>query len=129
MSSLLSFHTGQPFNITSNVDSTGTGEGVAARRPDRESSCRRVDSFNSGGVTWINPAAFAAPAPGTYGTLPRNFYTGRDSATWTFPWSRTRRLRKGSTRQFRIELFNIFNRKNLAPPSGGCGVSNFNSTR
>jgi hypothetical protein len=26
--------------------------------------------------------------------------------------------------QFRMEFFNMFNRTNLAPPSGGCGVSN-----
>ena len=26
--------------------------------------------------------------------------------------------------QLRIELFNLFNRKNLAPPSGGCGAVN-----
>jgi len=24
--------------------------------------------------------------------------------------------------QFRMEFFNLFNRKNLAPPSGGCGT-------
>ena len=30
--------------------------------------------------------------------------------------------------QFRIEMFNLFNRKNLAPPSGGCGVYNFVSS-
>jgi len=128
MSSLLSFHTGQPFNITSNVDSTGTGEGVQRVDLIGNPHAGVSHSFNSGGVTWINPAAFAAPAPGTYGTLPRNFLYGPGFGDVDFSVVKNTKITERINTQFRIELFNIFNRKNLAPPSGGCGVSNFNST-
>jgi Carboxypeptidase regulatory-like domain/TonB dependent receptor len=125
LSSLLSFHTGQPFNITTNVDTTGTDEGV-----------QRVDlignpyagvsrAFNKGGVQWINPAAFAAPAPGTYGTLPRNFLYGPGFGDVDFSVVKNTRITERISAQFRIEMFNLFNRTNLAPPSGGCGVNSF----
>jgi len=127
MSSLLSFHTGQPFNITSNVDSTGTGEGVQRVDLIGNPQAGVSHSFNSGGVTWINPAAFAAPAPGTYGTLPRNFLYGPGFGDVDFSVVKNTKITERINTQFRIELFNIFNRKNLAPPSSGCGVSNFNS--
>jgi len=128
MSSLLSFHTGQPFNITSNVDSTGTGEGVQRVNLIGNPHAGVSHSFNSGGVTWINPAAFAAPAPGTYGTLPRNYLYGPGFGDADFSVIKNTKITERINTQFRIELFNIFNRKNLAPPSGGCGVSKFNST-
>ncbi|MGC1620726.1 MAG: TonB-dependent receptor [Candidatus Acidiferrum sp.] len=123
LSSLLSFLTGQPFNITTNVDTTGTGEGV-----------QRVDlignpyagvsrAFSASGVQWVNPAAFAAPAPGTYGTLSRNFLYGPGFGDVDFSVVKNTKITERVSTQFRIELFNLFNRINLAPPNSGCGVS------
>jgi hypothetical protein len=122
LSSFLSLHTGQPFNITTNNDTTGTDEFV-----------QRVDlignpysgvshAFNKGGVTWINPAAFAAPAPGTYGTLPRNYLYGPGYASTDFSVIKNTKITERVNVQLRMEMFNLFNRKNLAPPSSGCGT-------
>jgi hypothetical protein len=122
LSSFFSFHTGQPFNVTTNVDTTGTGESV-----------QRVDlignpysgvshAFSKAGVSWINAAAFAAPAPGTYGTLPRNYLCGPGDSAVDFSVIKNTKSTERVSAQLRMEMFNLFNRKNLAPPSGGCGT-------
>jgi len=124
LSSFLSFHTGQPFNITTNVDTTGTGEGVQRVDLIGNPHSGVSHAFNKGGVTWINPTALAAPAVGTYGTLPRNFLYGPGYRSVDFSVIKNTKITERVNAQFRMEFFNLFNRKNLAPPSGGCGVSN-----
>jgi len=123
LSSFLSFHTGQPFNITTNTDTTGSGEGVQRVDLIGDPHAGVSHAFNKGGVTWINPAAFAAPAVGTYGTLPRNFLYGPGYNSVDFSVIKNTRITERVNAQFRMEFFNLFNRKNLAPPSGGCGVT------
>jgi hypothetical protein len=123
LSSFLSFHTGQPFNITTNEDTTGSGEGV--QRVDLIPGVNPYGvshAFNKGGVTWINPAAFAAPAVGTYGTLPRNYLYGPGYSSVDFSVIKNTKITERVNAQFRMEMFNLFNRKNLAPPSSGCGT-------
>jgi len=64
-------------------------------------------------AVWFNKAAFAAPAPGTFGVQPRNAL--RNPANWeanlsvhrTFPVAERQRL------EFRWEAFNVFNHPNL----------------
>jgi hypothetical protein len=124
LSSFISVHTGQPFNITTNTDTTGSGEGV--QRVDLVSGVSPYSgvshAFNKGGVTWINPAAFAAPAVGTYGTLPRNFLYGPGYGSTDFSVIKNTKITERVNVQLRVEMFNLFNRKNLAPPSSGCGT-------
>ena len=81
-------------------------------------------AFNKGGVQWVNPAAFAAPAVGTYGTMPRNFVYGPGYGAIDFSVVKNTKITERVNAQFRMEFFNMSNRTNLAPPNGGCGVSN-----
>ena len=123
LSSFLSFHTGQPFNITTNADTTGSAEFV--QRVDLIPGVNPYGishAFNAGGVTWINPAAFAAPAVGTYGTLPRNYLYGPGYGSVDFSVIKNTKITERVNLQLRAEMFNLFNRKNLAPPSSGCGT-------
>jgi hypothetical protein len=122
LSSLLSVHTGQPFNITTNVDTTGTGEQVQRVNLIGDPYAGVSHAFNVAGVPWINPAAFASPAPGTFGTLPRNFLYGPGFGDVDFSVVKNTKITERIGTQFRVEMFNLFNRKNLAPPSSGCGV-------
>jgi len=123
LSSFLSLGTGQPFNITTNEDTTGTGENVQRVDIIGKPYAGVSHAFNKGGVSWINPTAFAAPAPGTYGTLPRNFLYGPGYGSVDFSVIKNTKITERVNAQFRMEFFNLFNRKNLAQPSGGCGVS------
>jgi len=120
LSSLLTFGTGQPFNITTNNDTTGTGENVQRVDLIGNPHSGVSHAFNKGGVTWINESAFAAPAPGTYGTLSRNFLYGPGFGSVDFSVIKNTKITERVNAQLRMEFFNLFNRKNLAPPSTGC---------
>jgi hypothetical protein len=121
LSSLLSLHTGQPFNVTTSTDNTGTDEGV--QRPDLVGNpyAGVSHAFSKTGIQWVNPAAFAQPAPGTYGNLARNFLYGPGFADVDFSVIKNTKITERINAQFRVELYNLFNRVNLAPPSGGLG--------
>jgi len=121
LSSLLSFHTGQPFTVFSSTDTTGTGEGVQRADVIGNPFAGVSHAFNKSGVTWVNPAAFTNPAAGTLGDSPRNGYYGPGFASVDFSVVKNTRITERINAQFRIEMFNLFNRINLAPPSGGLG--------
>ena len=73
---------------------------------------------------WINPAAFAAPATGTFGDAPRDLFPG--PGTWqvdtglakTFPLGERARL------EFRSEFYNVFNHPQLGQPQSTFNPSN-----
>src|ERR1700736_349010 len=121
LSSLLSFHTGQPFTVFSSNDTTGTNEGEQRANQIGDPFAGVSHKFNKSGVTWINPAAFADPAAGTLGTSPRNGYYGPGYGSVDFSVVKNTKITERIGTQFRIETFNLFNRTNLAPPSGTNG--------
>ncbi|HJZ74479.1 MAG TPA: hypothetical protein VKE51_22235, partial [Vicinamibacterales bacterium] len=61
---------------------------------------------------WFNPAAFARPAPGTFGVQPRNML--RNPSTWNFDLGIRKSVRISGSHQvqFRIEAFNVLNHPN-----------------
>jgi len=128
LSSLLSFHTGQPFNVTTATDNTGTDEGVQRPNLIGNAYAGVSHAFSKTGIQWVNPAAFAQPAPGTYGNLPRNYLYGPGFADVDFSVIKNTKITERVNAQFRIELYNLFNRVNLAPPSGSQGSGGFGIT-
>jgi hypothetical protein len=121
LSSLVSLHTGQPFTVFSSTDTTGTGEGEQRADQIAPAFAGVSHAFSASGVTWINAAAFVNPAPGTLGTSPRNGYYGPGYASTDFSVVKNTKITERINTQFRIEMFNLFNRINLAPPSGTVG--------
>jgi hypothetical protein len=112
---------GQVFNnagagLTPVINVPGGGASRSTRRPDLVPG---ADPFiKDGGLIFLNPAAFATPAPGTFGNLERNSIHG--------PWFRqvdlvvSKRIPMGQGRnlELRSEFFNIFNITNFANPVG-----------
>lgn len=122
VTTLLSFHTGQPFNITSDNDAAGTGEGF--QRPNLVGDpfagvSHSVITASDGTkyVQWINATAFVDAAPGTFGNLSRNRFYGPGFGSVDFSVFKNTRINERVTTQLRFEFFNLFNRANWAPPS------------
>jgi hypothetical protein len=65
---------------------------------------------------FLNPAAFAIPAAGTYGNLPRNELHGPSFHQFDLTLQKRIRLTETANFEFRTEVFNIFNRANFANP-------------
>ena len=101
---------------TAVINTPGGGASRNVRRPDLIPG---VDPFiTSGGVIFLNPAAFAAPKPGTFGNLERNSIHGPDFRQVDFVASK--HFPFGSSRNFevRVEVFNVFDTANFSNPVG-----------
>ena len=127
LSSLVSLHTGQPFSVFSSNDNSGTGEGAQRADLIGDPYAGVSHAFNKDGVTWLNQSAFADPAAGLFGTSGRNAFYGPGYASVDFSVLKNTKISERINTQFRIEMFNLFNRVNLAPPSNtngsGLGIS------
>jgi hypothetical protein len=71
LNGITTLQTGGPLNITLPFDNSGTGE--FRDRPNLVGHAHVA--FNPTGP-YLNPAAFAQPEPGTYGSLGRNVFHG-----------------------------------------------------
>jgi Carboxypeptidase regulatory-like domain/TonB dependent receptor len=114
VSSLWNFHTGQPSDVTRlGLDLIG----------DPFKGVDHKFSAANGGLQWLNPAAFAAPAPGTNGNLSRNKFHGAGYGDVDFSIFKNIPVRERFTVQLRAEMFNLFNRVNVASGPGSVGSS------
>jgi hypothetical protein len=66
---------------------------------------------------WFNPACFAFPEPGTRGNAKRNSLEGPDYRVVDMGLTKTTPLANGFQLQFRLEVFNLFNRANFDIPA------------
>jgi len=119
------FRGGFPFNIATSSDNSGTGEKY--QRPNFVGNPYTgvTRSIVSSGIQWINPAAFATPAPGTYGNLRRNQVFGPGYGDIDLSVFKNTKLWERATLQLRAEMFNLYNRNNYAQPGGTFGSSSF----
>ena len=69
---------------------------------------------------WFDPTAFVLQPAGTFGNVGRNELIGPDLRTVDLSLSRDMALSRFGSRtrlEFRLEIFNLFNRANFGPPS------------
>jgi hypothetical protein len=129
VNSLLTFHSGMPFSVFSSSDTSGTDEEV-----QRANFVPGVNPYAGGksskiGANWLNPAAFVDAAAGTFGDTTRNGYLGPGYGDVDFSVFKNTPITERVSTQLRIEMFNLLNRTNLAPPtSNGSGEFNPNYT-
>jgi hypothetical protein len=108
----------RPDNATVNGVTVTNIPGGNSRGTQRPDLVPGVDPYlNSGGVRFLNPAAFATPQPGTFGNLPRNYLRG--PGFWQADLMISKDVRFGQTQsiQLRIEMFNITNHLNYESPA------------
>jgi hypothetical protein len=125
LTGIVTLQTGYAFTVGSGVDNARTGTG--GQRPDLvgnpvlPESRPRGERINA----WINRAAFAPNALGTFGTLGRNTFRGPGTAITDLGLHKNFPLAERLTTQFRFEVFNAFNRVNLNLPDGNLASGNF----
>ncbi|MBV9305585.1 MAG: TonB-dependent receptor [Acidobacteriaceae bacterium] len=127
VSSVASFKSGLPLGVyadTNNTNSFGGGQ-----RPNIVGNVGAVPQGVDRVNEWFNTAAFAQPAPFTFGNAPRFFTNPRGPGFQNIdlgldknfhPWER-------GTIQFRAEFFNTLNHANFYLPDTGFGDPGFGS--
>jgi hypothetical protein len=93
------------------INVPGGGASRNVRRPDLVPG---VDPFLSNG--YVNPAAFATPAPGTFGNLERGSVHGPAFAQADLTVSKKFVTSETTSVNFRVEIFNILNHPNFSNP-------------
>jgi hypothetical protein len=91
-----------------------------------------VNPYLDADRNFLNPAAFAIPAAGTFGDLPRNALKGRSFRQFDLILNRRFRFSESRSIEFRTEVFNLFNHANFANPASTLNVAlptlTFNTT-
>ena len=119
ISGIVSARSGGHFAAITGVDNALNGQ--ANQRPNKISD----DVYLKQGYRWLNPAAFQAPAPGTYGNLVNNSLIG--PSRFNVDMGLVRSFKMGGARQvqFRAEAFNVLNRVQLNNPVNALNNGNF----
>src|SRR5262249_43684450 len=120
VSGIYTGQSGLPITPFLSVDTSGTGE--LNDRPDL------VGDPNSGPRTpklWFNKAAFAQPAPGTFGNAGRNVILGPNLHSVDLSLNKLTKITERTSVQFRAEIINVFNRVNFSLPNVDFNSSTF----
>jgi hypothetical protein len=93
-----------------------TPSGGASRNVRRPDLVAGVNPYLTNDRLILNPAAFATPAPGTFGNVPRNFLRGPGFRQFDIVLNKRIRFSESKNLEFRTEIFNIFNHTNFDIP-------------
>lgn len=124
VSSILTLQTGFPLTIMTGRDQANTGGGFD--RPNivagQDVNLSR-DERNAN--RWFNTAAFALPAFGTFGNSGRNIVIMPGVVQWDASLLKNFHFTENKSLQFRFEVFNAPNHKNLGNPDRSFVSSSF----
>jgi hypothetical protein len=117
LSGIVSLRSGFVNTVYSDVDNSLSG--VGSDRPDLIGNPYFPSGRSRGQqiAAWLNPAAFAPNAPGTFGDVGRNAYFGPGFASTDLGLHKDFPIKEKLTAQFRFEMFNALNRVNLQAPN------------
>jgi hypothetical protein len=107
---IASYFGGTPIEITTNANTIGTASAVG-QRPNYTGAPLYLNTSDA--TQYLNPAAFARPAPGQMGTLGRGAVRGKPITTVDFSTAKNWRFKERYGIQFRAEFFNLFNHTNF----------------
>lgn len=118
--------TGFPVNVLVNRDSSEVPDGNSTdQRPDLVPGVPLTPPGGKKVENWINPAAFAMPASGTFGSAPRDAVTGPGEWQIDLGMSKEIVFTERARMQFRSEFFNVFNHPQYGLPQATYGVQGF----
>ncbi|MEO8677605.1 MAG: carboxypeptidase regulatory-like domain-containing protein [Vicinamibacterales bacterium] len=116
VNTIVTLQSGTPFTITTGTDNSGTGERQDRPNQIGDPYAGIVAASTPQSFQYFNPAAFAAPAAGTYGNMARNALYGPGFKTVDLSVFKTTKLTGGTSLQLRLEIFNLLNTTNWANP-------------
>ncbi len=123
LNTITQIRSGLPVNVTR----TGGVFGGFSFRPDLVPGVdTRCPNFNIPQCQF-NVAAFSDPGTGVFGNAGRNILRGPGFAQVDFSVFKNTKLSESTALQFRVEIFNLFNKANFADPSGGLKQGDNNS--
>jgi len=93
-----------------------TPSGGASRNVRRPDLVPGANPYLTNDRLILNPAAFTAPQPGTFGNVPRNALRGPNFQQFDLVFNKRFRFSETANLEFRTEIFNIFNRANFDIP-------------
>jgi hypothetical protein len=125
VNSLITITTGNPINITAGSNISGSGENKDRVNIVGDPYANVPVLTNTLAVQYFNPAAFAKPAAGTFGTLGRDALYGPGFGSVDFSLFKNIPIREKIHAQFRVEIFNLLNRTNWANPTTTFTSSSF----
>ncbi len=118
VSGLWTARTGLPVNVLLNRPNSALPDQFSvSERPDLVPGQSLIPPGGQSPGRWINPAAFAIPAPATYGNAGRNLVRAPGLWQADAALSKTLAIRERLSLQLRIEGFNIFNRAQYGAPN------------
>jgi Carboxypeptidase regulatory-like domain len=123
LSGIIAARTGLPVNVVIDRSSSATPDGYTTNQ--RPNLVPGVPLYGAGVTDWINPAAFATPANGTWGDLPRNFLRGPGIWQTDLGLQKQMQLTERLNLQFRYEVFNIFNHAEYGQPQNDVSATTF----
>jgi hypothetical protein len=125
LSGIFTARTGRPFTVLVTRASGVVPSGQT--QVQRANYVGGVDPYaaNAGPDLWLNPAAFAIPASGTYGNAGRNAFRGPGLWQADFGVAKRFRVTEKFSLDFRGEAFNLFNRAQYGNPVSNISTSTF----
>jgi len=120
LNAILSLHTGYPFSPsiqTPNWSRTGNTSTNAEDRPSVKPGTNPNRIITGDPNHWFDTSAFVLQPRGTLGNTPRNFLRGPGFANADVSLVKNQALAGNARLQFRLEVFNVFNRANFAVPT------------
>jgi hypothetical protein len=116
LSGIVALSSGLPFHPLVGFDRAGDRQSdTDLQRPSWAPGRNAENAIIGTADQWFDPTAFVLPAPGTFGDVKRNELRGPGLRTVDMSLFKNQMV-GGTQVQFRIEVFNVFNRVNLNPP-------------
>ncbi|MEZ5392587.1 MAG: hypothetical protein R2724_06820 [Bryobacterales bacterium] len=125
---VVTLQSGQPYTVAlpGELDNSNTGQSIQGfGAGDRPNLVGDPNFANPDPAQWINPAAFAMPAYGSFGNAGRNIVQGPPLHEVNFSLNKNAKLNDALTLQLRTELFNMFNTPNFRNPNIFFGTPGF----
>jgi hypothetical protein len=122
-SGIVTAESGAPLALYTGTDRSQTGIGkdrpvlLPGANPYEKGSCATTTTRSC--LHWLNPAAFALPAVGSFGNVGKGQFIGPGYWNWDMGLMKNFPIKERYTTQFRAEMFNTFNHPNFMNDATG----------